>query len=95
MGDDDVNHQRRSHEDRPWHLHAADLYVRGKFLLTEAHRIDRNIGGLERQERLGQDLAGIVGTVRNDHQARDRNAGQFLLSPHHNVAEVRRRARVG
>ena len=89
MRDDHVDHQRGSREHRPGRVGAADLDVPLEVLFAHAHRVYRNPLRLQRHQGLGQFLARVVGSVRDQDQARERHRGQFGARALERRAEAR------
>ena len=78
LPDQHVHHQRCAEQDGAGSVHPRDLDVLVEALATQAHGEYRNARPLQGQQRFGDAGARVVGAVAQDHQARDREAGELL-----------------
>ena len=90
-----VHHQRRALEGGRGRRHAIDLDVLGERLTAKADGEHRNVGGLHRQERVGELGVGRVRAVGHEDEARERQAGELLPRAIERRTELRLRAGEG
>jgi hypothetical protein len=89
----DVHEQRGPLEHGARHRHAVHLDVAGQRLAADAHGKDRELLGLEPQQRLRERRLAGVGAVRHQHDAGDGQTGQLLAHAVEGRAELGLRAR--
>ena len=87
-----VHQQRRALERGPRRRDAAHLDVVRQRLLPDADREHRQRFRLRREQRVGNGRVGRVGAVGDQHQPRDRQAGEFLSRALDRVRQPRLRA---
>src|SRR5690606_17354415 len=98
--DDEVDDERRALERRARRGDTAQLDVALEPLSANADRVHWHARSLEREQRLGERLAGVVGAVAHDDEARQRHGRQLLARAvergrdHRACARVRQSGRV-
>ena len=73
-----VGGECRALEHLPRRLHARDLEVTVEALAPDAHDRDRDPGGAQGHERLGQRTPFVVGSIADDHETGERRAAELL-----------------
>jgi hypothetical protein len=89
---DDVDHQRRACQHVARQLHAAELDVGRDPLVAEPDGEDRNVGGLERHDRLGERALTGVRPVGDQHETGERHARELTACGVQRAREIRVRA---
>ena len=91
----DLGHERGALEHGGRGIDAADLHVLVERLAPEADREHGQAGRFERANRVSHRLARRVGAVSDEHDTRDRQAGELLGRSLQRAPDVRARAGEG
>ena len=88
VGDHDVRDERAAAQHAARRLHPAELDVALVRLAAQTDREDRYPGRLNRQQRLFELPAGVVGPVGHDHEPGQRHVGQLVVGAGERLPEM-------